>query len=272
MIPVTYYRMKTKCCHYYAKVVEQYPNVHKVYVGGKKLCVAISVYLDMEEDSHPNIDTLTYDTECNIENNLMQGSGTVHLLKSAMTFVRRMYPQHKTCSFELIDKSHITCSSPNKHTVILPLCYYYIMKYGGTWYEKKLGARKKYDHDGYRKGVRHMMKSLKSVTTQRNEFEPFAAAYGVPKFMWQSMKPVYDTQVSVVEFVKHILGEYDCYVLKDWFKNLCEKYVKVYGDSWIIPYDQQHDVDMEVSVITKPDNIIFGGVHVENGFLGVGGM
>ena len=34
-----YYRIKTSYCLYYAEIWHQYPNIDKVYFGGKRKCV-----------------------------------------------------------------------------------------------------------------------------------------------------------------------------------------------------------------------------------------
>lgn len=268
----TYFLIKTKYCKYYAKIVKQYPNVHKVYFGGKRLCVSISVYLDMDEDNHPNIDTLSYNEKCNIEENLAQGKGSLHLLKSAMYFVMKTYPQHNKCCFELIDKSYITCTSPNNRFINIPLSYYYIMKHGGTWYEKKLGATKKYEYDAYKQNVRHMLQHMKQAETKVT-FDIFADKYKVPLFMRESLRGIYDSHLTLMSFIHDLLHNYDCYVLKDWFKNMIQSFVHVYGDSWHIPYNASLFSSLQEYVvieIEKPNGIMFGG-DVENGNFGFGG-
>lgn len=50
-----YYKITTSYCNYYAEVWHQYPNIDKVYIGGKRECVAFTVYLD---EPTPNLNAV----------------------------------------------------------------------------------------------------------------------------------------------------------------------------------------------------------------------
>lgn len=63
-----------------------YDVYHKVFVGAKKKCVVISVYLD---GSNPNIDAIGFDETCSAHADLSRGRGTIDLVNSALSFVKQ---------------------------------------------------------------------------------------------------------------------------------------------------------------------------------------
>jgi len=128
-----YYRIKTSFANYKVMVEHQYENMDRVHIGNKKKCIVMSVYFD---DNEPNIDAIGYDENCNETGDLVQNTGTIHMIRSAMAFVVNHYKQFKFKKFQLKDKSTIRCSKG----YWMPLNIYYLVKHGKTWYEKKLGA------------------------------------------------------------------------------------------------------------------------------------
>lgn len=116
----THFLVKTSYCTYYVRIDVMNKMMHRIMFGGKKKCVVISVYFD---GTHPNIDAYSNGEACNIENNLVRGIGTIHLLNTAMSFVKKKYP-NVPGMFELIDKSTIECMKGYD----LSLATYYIAK------------------------------------------------------------------------------------------------------------------------------------------------
>lgn len=64
-----YYKINTNYASYYVELWHsdslrfssswhQYPNIDKIYIGGRKKCVSFSVYL--EEKDSPNLDSFGY--------------------------------------------------------------------------------------------------------------------------------------------------------------------------------------------------------------------
>lgn len=128
-----YYIIKSRYSDYYSEIWHQYPNIDKVYVGGKKRCVTLSVYFD---EPNPNIDGIGYDENCNITGNLIKGSGTRHMVLSALSFIETKYKNKGVSSvFLLKDSSTIDCKGFDMY-----LPHYYMLYYNQTWYQKQFHA------------------------------------------------------------------------------------------------------------------------------------
>lgn len=109
------------------------PNV-TISVGGiRSFCVIIAI----KSESVAYIDRVEFDEFCSATGILQENKGIETLLKCAMWFVFQRYPSIRR--FTLEDDSHIYCVKKSKQHK-LSLSYDYILKYGQTWYEKKLGA------------------------------------------------------------------------------------------------------------------------------------
>ena len=244
---IEHYLLKTSYCRYYARIEKYSDLLHKVYVGGRKKCVAFSVYIDGE--SHPNLDTWSYNNDCNVEGNLEQGRGSLHLLKTACSFIKAKYGHSK---IEFIEKSYVMCSNNWR----MPLCYYYLVKHGKTWYEEKLGAHPESikAQQRYRDEKQKLMASLTSL--DKPSFKTFASDYNISKKLSESLKDIYDSSKTLKGFFKIIFDKYDCGVLKGWFVDFVSDYTRTYGSSWIfdVPSD---DTTMSIEALSEAPKDMF---------------
>lgn len=219
-----HYLLKTAYCKYYARIDKFSDLLHKVYVGGRKKCVAFSVYIDGE--SLPNLDTWSYNDECNIEGNLEHGRGSFHLIKTACFFVKAKYGHSK---IEFIEKSYITCSNNWR----MPLCYYYLVKHGKTWYEDKLGAHLESTKGQHRYHDEKVKLHASLTSLEKPSFQQFASDYNIPQKLHKSLKDIYDHSKTLKVFFNTIFDDYDCGVLKGWFVDYVTDHTRIYGSSWI---------------------------------------
>jgi hypothetical protein len=164
--------------------------------------------------------------------NIEQGRGSLHLLKTACSFIKAKYGHSK---IEFIEKSYVMCSKNWR----MPLCYYYLVKHGKTWYEEKLGAHPESikAQQRYRDEKQKLMASLTSL--DKPSFKTFASDYNISKKLSEDLKDIYDSSKTLKGFFKIIFDEYDCGMLKGWFVDFVSDYTRTYGSSWIfdIPSD-----------------------------------
>ncbi len=109
-----------------------------ILVGGKNDCIQISVPLDKDV---ANLMWLGMsDGGCEINNKIISGNNTVHLVNLAFKIVK-IYKHIK--QVKLIDSSRIFCGSDTVYEkpIEIPLSRYYFLFHQETWYENKFGAK-----------------------------------------------------------------------------------------------------------------------------------
>jgi hypothetical protein len=218
----SYYQIESSNNNTYVATIEIMSDLyHKVYFGGNKKCVIISVYFD---GTHPNIDGFGYDEICNTDGTLERGKGTVDLLLSAMSFVRKKY---KSTQFEFKDKSFVECD--NK--IRVPLMYLHIVKYGKTWYEDKFKAFP-IDFPLYKSKVQALKKKLKSYPP----WDEICTRYEVPRVFQQALGKMYASFTDIGSFIETLAKNYDCYLLRVWLEKLVNESMErnIHNSSWII--------------------------------------
>lgn len=216
-----FYKLQSKSNVYYASVViYKSDELHKVFVGGKKKCVVISVYPD---DPVPNLDAVSFDEQCNEQGDLLRGRGTVDIVKSAMAFVKQLYGFNR---FQLTDKSHITC----RKKVQVSLIHFYLAKYQKTWYEDKFNAIPLTIAD-YKDKVKRLRQTLRT----KPEWDNFSEEHQVPSNMKAALGKLYNECDNLGIFFKTIANDYDCYLFKDWLGIFIDKEMgNVYATKWVI--------------------------------------
>jgi hypothetical protein len=210
-----YYEIKSEGHTFHAVVLSKEYGHHNIKFGGKKSCVLFSIY---DEERKPNLDRLQYDSECAVNVNVLeQGGGTLIMAKAAMQFMYELFPKQKDMKF--MDWSEIECDKEK----IVPLAYYYIVKYGKTWYEAKFNAR-----------PNDAIISERIAEFNRVLDEP------IKKVLWKEFVDMYITpcefpkHTSMVEFLKafydadgvdtfraffrKVMDKYDCLVLTEWME------------------------------------------------------
>jgi hypothetical protein len=109
-----------------------------ILVSGKNDCIKISVPLDKDV---ANLVWLGMsDGGCEINNTIISGNNTVHLVNLAFNIVK-IYKHIK--QIKLIDSSKIMCMNDfiYENPIEIPLSRYYFLFYQETWYENKFGAK-----------------------------------------------------------------------------------------------------------------------------------
>jgi hypothetical protein len=111
----------------------------EILVGGKELHGCVIITIQQVDWNDPNslmeaYINLKYNKNCNITHDLTHGTGTVILLRTAISFALTYF---KIDKFRLKDKSVFQCD--RKHNISLPALY--ILKHGQSWYKKHIGAR-----------------------------------------------------------------------------------------------------------------------------------
>ncbi len=220
-----YYKVTTKRTTFYA-IVEVYSKLlHKVFFGGQKKCIVISIYFD---ETHPNLDAYSYHEKCNIEGTLTHGEGTIHMLKAAMQFVRTMYRQIAHLPFQMIDLSNIPCATGK-----ISLPHYYMAHHGKTWYEAKFKAQPEQGAERYHSDVQSFLQSLREPL--RNNFRTFKNDYAIPSTHVVTLKDLYEKSSTIKELLRYCKA-YDCDIYKKWLERVVEEHVPgIRGKSWLIP-------------------------------------
>lgn len=227
-----YYKIKTLHAHYYVEIWHQYPQMDKVFVGGRKKCVSFSVYLSengkVDEDEPPQLDGFGFHPHCNSKGNHMKGIGSVHLLNTSMAFLVDFYKMKKSTTFQYTDSSFIECL---KHH--MPLCVYYIVFHGKTWYEYKFNAKPIYtDASLYDEQKRKLKAHIMG--------KPDISVYFTKeqKKLQEHVQSVYDTCQTLKECLD-ILKDYDCDIFRGWLVRLCTLFVpNIIGSSWILTAEE----------------------------------
>lgn len=218
----TFYTIKTSYAKYHVEVWHQYPNMDKVFVGGKKRCVSMSVYL--EEGEAPNIDAFGYHESCNVADNHMPGVGSRHLLVTAIRFVLDHYKLSLTTRFQLTDTSHIDCDKG----YVMQLPQYYVIYHGQTWYESKFGARPM--HRDPRE-----LASQKQALSEYIKGKPDLSVY-LPASSKRT-KLVMDMYRGAAS-LEDLLGKLktvDCIAYKGWLEPIVNRFIPgLFGMEWVI--------------------------------------
>lgn len=252
-----YYSISTPSGNrFYAQVWHQYPNVDKVYFGGRRRCVCFSVYLpdeDEEEPEAPNLDSVGYDENCNVSGDLLKGSGTRLMLTAAFAFLRRLYGRLAD-TVVLVDKSQIVCQRWS-----MRLSVYYTLHHGQTWYQRTFGARPvKIDRaNAFRTAMAEWNR------TKRTKPSPSSLFAGVrSRKRAETLKTEYERHDHLGSFLR-ALKPHDCMVYKGWADDLIDALVPyLYGMQWEIPVSELElpDVDvMHAGNIKPPDMFVHTG-------------
>ena len=149
-----YYKIKSKNYEFYASILDT-EFEYRIKFGGTRECINISVYKD---DAEANLNGISFDNRCSVDEQMVP---TIEMLKTALKFTRLKYKEHsKSIMFK--DHSRITC---NKN-IQIPLYYFYLTKYGKTWYEYKFNAKLYNKND-----IEKIENALKFIKNPGNKIE-----------------------------------------------------------------------------------------------------
>lgn len=114
-------------------------NSLELFIGGMKGGCLIIFIEDILSDTML-LDSLKYDSKCNLKEDLKEGSGTKHMMNTAFSYVKKHYPNIKYC--RLYDRSNKECKSKlsDGSTPSMNLGLTHLMLKKKTWYESILGA------------------------------------------------------------------------------------------------------------------------------------
>ena len=106
-------------------------------VGGKKYCIEIKLYDSKNPEEAELQWIITKDGGCELQDKLIQGDSTVHLLKLSFTLLK-IY--RKIQFVRLLDNSKYVCEFADSTKKSIYINKYNYLFHGGTWYDEKVGA------------------------------------------------------------------------------------------------------------------------------------
>lgn len=242
-----YFTLRTSSATYYAEIWHQYPTMDKVYVGGRRKCVAFSVYLD---EPMPNLDALGFHEDCVTEGEMAHGRGTRHLLKTALAFLHLRY---QTRHVLLRDASTIACNGYE-----MPLAQYSLLHHQKTWYQKHFRAVPS-------SAPRHR-RFQEDLATWKNMLgtKPMPLFH---KVQGKARKQQLDTWYVPCDNLKDFfafLKDKDCIVYKDWVSDLMIDVFPYLSDlEWRIDLERLRLPHITVqSLPVKPPQMFVGGSRI----------
>ena len=250
-----YFRIKTGFCNYKAMVEHMNKYMDRVHIGNKKKCIVISVYFD-DIDNNPNIDAIGYHEDCNETGHLLKNTGTVHMIKSSMSFIVKHYNKYKFNKFQLKDKSTIKCQSG----WWMPLNVYYLAKHGKTWYEMKLGAKPLRDTVVYRKDKTNLKKDMNLIhnSTKIELYEELMKDVSKPQK--DALYKFFEKSKTMKEFLHYFFDSHDCYVFRNWLERYVKRFIPyIIGMEWVIEHDPFFNVEIEILTDRPTDLFMIGG-------------
>jgi hypothetical protein len=188
---------------------DDYLQRYVIKFGGRKACVHFTIY-----DNIPNIDGIGYGKRCALNKSLEPGEGTEHLLKTAIRFIFKLFPNITKISLK--DTSY-RCNE--NETMSLGMLY--IAKYGETWYSKKFGAKaeNKKNVDDVIQIINNVLKSDKKPTFKKLK-KQYLCKTKISEENIQNFETIYHQSSSLRDFIIKLSMEYDCGFLREWLPKL----------------------------------------------------
>ena len=251
-----YFKIKTSYCSYYAEVWHQYPNIDKVYFGGKKMCISFSVYFD---EPDPNLDALGYDEKCNTSSTMANNIGTKHMLLTSFAFIKHMYATKGVSeNFLFKDASTIEC---NGHSMFLS--HFYMLHHNKTWYESKFGAKPTQYAQVYNNKVLEWKLFLKTKPSPNDIFDRIK---NVDRK--EHLTKLYSKYLTIGEFIK-ATKDMDCSVYWKWGDKVIDTVFQhiLVNAEWAIDASKLKKPEIKVANLgtSKPNDMFIhtgGSMHV----------
>lgn len=204
---------------YIGVIIQRSSRVHDVFVGGqRKGCVQIII---SKRGKHTIEGTLLieYDRRCNIEGTLERGTGTIHLLRTAIAFAYQMYPNLQ--EIHLLDHSYIQC-----HGKRMYLAPQQLTMYGKTWYERHINAvlEKVADQKRLNDYRHHIL-----TKPDWEQIESFIKASHIPEKVISRMKSLYLNAKTLKEYIANVKEILGC--------TAYEKWLPAYVNHMLSPFD-----------------------------------
>jgi len=252
------YRLTVKRSAFYAVVNEYLDPVENkrhwvVLVGGQtRGCVEITIPLQSTSDLE-GVLNVTYDRRCNVNGDLHRGTGTVTMLRAAITFTFNMFPNVK--HIVLKDDSKVMCEGFKLHLPPLQLALH-----GKTWYERMLQARVDKERDR-----KPLEKYVRACQRSKGPFEPFWKAHiegHLPNDDTRSHSRFkeriaaywanHDTLQAMVTSMK---ANNDCILFVHWLSFYCSKVMQghlIVGMNFLVERDVFQKLEMETVQVSDP--------------------
>jgi hypothetical protein len=235
---------KYKCAVIY-NFIDDKPFMTSFYIGNPKTapdeaCITISVYYTHPENRavNPVIATLIlvkYYEACAENKGLRQGEGTIDMLNTSMSFVKRICSHIK--EFKLNDASTKRCDNGS----VISLPYFYITQKGQTWYEAHFNAYLEEPwYASYKNAINKMMKYTLP------QFDAFNILYikNTSDKIIDELKTVYTEGDTIKTFFDKLYEKYDksmaCILLQPWIDNFMQLMglqIYIAHSSWYISID-----------------------------------
>jgi hypothetical protein len=224
-------------------------------IGGKKDdCVNISITYKDNNPMYASIPYAMYDTECALNVNLDQGSGTILMIKTLLKHIKKELPSINVVHFE--DKSNIECATNEEiekkksrtmkrgtHIYPIPLYYFSIAFNGETWYEKHFNATQKdpSKHQKYKEKIELLLSSPDYKTNL--SFIDFCRLASPPVELLEELESYYNNSNTIGNFFKSIPKKDRCRLVRDWLGRFMHSEFKdVFSNiDWIMPIPNRED-------------------------------
>ena len=209
---------------------------------------------------------IKYEPECSLNSVLERGGGMVEMVKLAIQYVSKIYPEITT--FELQDTSNIECDKidmtitfpPRKIIKPLSLSSLYILLYGKTWYELHFNARM-INNELYNIYKREIHKLGLPINKPLTDIQKYVC----DNDKYEKLRQYYDANKSWHEFFNKIPKNRRCELLYNWIPEFVSD--KIYNlhmsNKWVIDVDNMEKTYMQI--IDKPtQNPKRGGGKAKN--------
>ena len=236
ILSMEYYTIKSHPYTFQAEVSKARGQPTRIKFGGKKGCVDFTI---LPHEVNPQLEGLFADSACAVANDtqpkqgLLPSTGTVVMLKAAITFLYALFPRQKDIFF--IDSSHIDCidnTRANLHEL-------YLVKHLKTWYQDKFNATTLSPTEMDK--INTFCDMLKSEYTERS-FDEFSARYLSPHMRPRELQnaraylaPIYAQNTTYHGFIKEV-AEHDCLIFDKWLTPFVRANLSVVFSSalWVI--------------------------------------
>lgn len=240
------YKYKCVFIYNYINTVDNKIN-GTFYIGNPKTnmeeaCITISIFFPLNntliDSSIASLILVKYYETCSENKELQKGEGTVDMINTSMSFVKKLCPFIK--EFKLNDASTKRCENGS----VISLPYFYITQKEMTWYEGRFKAYlKEPEYSAYKNTIKQLM------TSQLPSFDIFKILYikDTSNIIINQLKSIYNEGDTFKIFFNKIYQKYDksigCIILQPWIDNLMsivglQKYVAMmnwYINSVTIP-------------------------------------
>ena len=179
-------------------------------VGGKKFCVEIKLY-DSDTPEFAELQWLiTKDGGCELNDALIKGESTVHLLKLSLTLLKL----YRNVQFiNLLDNSKYDCEFADKTKKTIFINKYNYLFHGATWYDEKVGA---VPIDSALKELYNEAKPLYTEPSAKHSSFDFRN-----KVLQMELAPLYEATRTWKEFADILHEKYDnqtlCQKISPWY-------------------------------------------------------